>query len=102
MLRASCEVFGECNKCLAEKNVLSRDREIASLRFLLVIELDISYIIQKPVKKSRWHQELSAVEYGAPCLQFMEFHKQDKYAGENMKRESEDCLYLNVFSPYVS
>ncbi|EYC43359.1 hypothetical protein Y032_0496g2480 [Ancylostoma ceylanicum] len=55
---------------------------------------------QKPVKKSRWHQELSAVEYGPPCIQFMDFHRYDKYSAENMKRQSEDCLYLNVFSPY--
>ncbi|CAI4233294.1 unnamed protein product [Auanema sp. JU1783] len=55
---------------------------------------------RKPVKKARWHQELSAVDYGPPCLQFMEFHKNDKFAGKNMLRESEDCLYLNVFSPY--
>ncbi|KAK6743637.1 hypothetical protein RB195_010742 [Necator americanus] len=55
---------------------------------------------QKPVKKSRWHQELSAVEYGPPCIQFMDFHRYDKYSAENMERQSEDCLYLNVFSPY--
>ncbi|XGW15556.1 hypothetical protein V3C99_001206 [Haemonchus contortus] len=54
----------------------------------------------KPVKKSRWHQELSAVEYGPPCIQFMDFHRYDKFSAENMKRQSEDCLYLNVFSPY--
>ncbi|KIH45503.1 hypothetical protein ANCDUO_24456 [Ancylostoma duodenale] len=54
----------------------------------------------KPVKKTRWHQELSAVEYGPPCIQFMDFHRYDKYSAENMKRQSEDCLYLNVFSPY--
>lgn len=57
---------------------------------------------KKPVKKIRWHQELSAVEYGPPCLQFMDFHKNDKYAKNNMEKQSEDCLYLNVFSPYDS
>ncbi|PAV78564.1 hypothetical protein WR25_09582 [Diploscapter pachys] len=56
--------------------------------------------LKKPVKKARWHQELSAVEYGPPCIQFMDFHKNDRFAYANMKRESEDCLYLNVFSPY--
>ncbi|KAF8386765.1 hypothetical protein PRIPAC_75907 [Pristionchus pacificus] len=55
---------------------------------------------RKPTKKSRWHQELAAVEYGSPCLQFMDFHRNDRFASESMKRESEDCLYLNVFSPY--
>ncbi|RCN43921.1 hypothetical protein ANCCAN_10122 [Ancylostoma caninum] len=30
----------------------------------------------------------------------MDFHRYDKYSAENMKRQSEDCLYLNVFSPY--
>ncbi|CAB3399435.1 unnamed protein product [Caenorhabditis bovis] len=55
---------------------------------------------KKPVKKARWHQELSAVEYGPPCLQFMDFHKNDRFAKANMERQSEDCLYLNVFSPY--
>ncbi|PIO72429.1 hypothetical protein TELCIR_05643 [Teladorsagia circumcincta] len=54
----------------------------------------------KPVKKARWHQELSAVEYGPPCIQFMDFHRYDKFSAQNMKRQSEDCLYLNVFSPY--
>ncbi|VDL70649.1 unnamed protein product [Nippostrongylus brasiliensis] len=54
----------------------------------------------KPVKKARWHQELSAVEYGPPCIQFMDFHRYDKFSADNMRRQSEDCLYLNVFSPY--
>ncbi|MFH4980153.1 hypothetical protein AB6A40_006862 [Gnathostoma spinigerum] len=54
----------------------------------------------KPVKRSRWNQEYSAIDYGAPCLQFMEFHRYDKFSGQNMERESEDCLFLNVFSPY--
>uniref|UniRef100_A0A1I7TJ83 G_PROTEIN_RECEP_F1_2 domain-containing protein n=1 Tax=Caenorhabditis tropicalis TaxID=1561998 RepID=A0A1I7TJ83_9PELO len=56
--------------------------------------------LKPPVKKTRWHQELPAVEYGPPCLQFMDFHKNDKFAKANMERQSEDCLYLNVFSPY--
>ncbi|CEF69982.1 Carboxylesterase, type B domain-containing protein [Strongyloides ratti] len=55
---------------------------------------------KKPIKKSRWEREYSAIEYGPPCIQFMDFHKSDRYAGVNMKRESEDCLYLNIFSPY--
>ncbi|CAD6189269.1 unnamed protein product [Caenorhabditis auriculariae] len=55
---------------------------------------------KKPVKKGRWHHELSAVEYGPPCMQFMDFHRNDKFAKSNMKKETEDCLYLNVFSPY--
>lgn len=54
----------------------------------------------RPVKKTRWHQELSAVEYGPPCIQFMDFHRYDKFSSDNMRRQSEDCLYLNVFSPY--
>ncbi|KAK6009873.1 hypothetical protein OSTOST_25169, partial [Ostertagia ostertagi] len=29
------------------------------------------------------------------------FHRYDKFSAENMKRQSEDCLYLNVFSPYT-
>ncbi|PIO59022.1 hypothetical protein TELCIR_19527 [Teladorsagia circumcincta] len=58
------------------------------------------YCLAKPVKKARWHQELSAVEYGPPCIQFMDFHRYDKFSAQNMKRQSEDCLYLNVFSPY--
>ncbi|KAI1712156.1 carboxylesterase family domain-containing protein [Ditylenchus destructor] len=57
---------------------------------------------KKPVKKARWEREYSATEYGAPCVQFMEFHKHDRYAGINMKQESEDCLFLNIFSPYNS
>lgn len=50
----------------------------------------------------RWEREYTATEYGAPCVQFMDFHKNDRFAGENMKAESEDCLHLNIFSPYVS
>lgn len=46
--------------------------------------------------------QFQATEYGAPCVQFMEFHKHDRYAGINMKQESEDCLFLNIFSPYVT
>ncbi|KAI1724105.1 carboxylesterase family domain-containing protein [Ditylenchus destructor] len=57
---------------------------------------------KKPIKKARWEREYSATEYGAPCVQFMEFHKHDRYAGINMKQESEDCLFLNIFSPYNS
>ncbi|ETN74370.1 Carboxylesterase [Necator americanus] len=72
---------------------------IGSLRFQFIRKAQVTF--QKPVKKSRWHQELSAVEYGPPCIQFMDFHRYDKYSAENMKRQSEDCLYLNVFSPYV-
>uniref|UniRef100_A0A1I7XGJ2 COesterase domain-containing protein n=1 Tax=Heterorhabditis bacteriophora TaxID=37862 RepID=A0A1I7XGJ2_HETBA len=30
----------------------------------------------------------------------MDFHRHDRFAAQNMERESEDCLYLNVFSPY--
>ncbi|KJH40963.1 Carboxylesterase [Dictyocaulus viviparus] len=30
----------------------------------------------------------------------MDFHRYDKFSADNMKRQSEDCLYLNVFSPY--
>ncbi|VDO37099.1 unnamed protein product [Brugia timori] len=55
---------------------------------------------KRPVKRARWHQEHAALDYGAPCLQFMEFHKQDKFAGSNMQKESEDCLFLNVFTPF--
>lgn len=57
---------------------------------------------KRPVKRARWHQEYAALDYGAPCLQFMEFHKHDKFSGQNMENESEDCLFLNVFSPYDS
>lgn len=32
----------------------------------------------------------------------MDFHKNDRFAADNMRTESEDCLYLNIFSPYVS
>lgn len=56
---------------------------------------------QKPVKKSKWEREFSASEYGPPCLQFMDFHKNDIFAAENMLKENEDCLFLNIFSPYV-
>uniref|UniRef100_A0A914ZDY6 Carboxylesterase type B domain-containing protein n=1 Tax=Parascaris univalens TaxID=6257 RepID=A0A914ZDY6_PARUN len=55
---------------------------------------------RKPVKRSRWHQEYLAIDYGAPCLQFMDFHRYDKFSGQNMENENEDCLFLNVFSPY--
>ncbi|KAK6112189.1 Carboxylesterase family protein [Brugia pahangi] len=55
---------------------------------------------KRPVKRARWHQEHAALDYGAPCLQFMEFHKHDKFAGSNMQNESEDCLFLNVFTPF--
>ncbi len=41
-----------------------------------------------------------ALDYGAPCIQFMDFHRHDKFSGVNMARESEDCLFLNVFAPY--
>ncbi|VDK89069.1 unnamed protein product, partial [Onchocerca ochengi] len=54
----------------------------------------------RPVKRGRWHREYAALDYGAPCLQFLEFHKNDKFAGSNMQNESEDCLFLNVFTPY--
>lgn len=42
------------------------------------------------------------MDYGPPCIQFMDFHKNDRFSGPNMPNESEDCLYLNIFSPYDS
>ncbi|KHN74908.1 Acetylcholinesterase [Toxocara canis] len=30
----------------------------------------------------------------------MEYHRYDKFSGQNMENENEDCLFLNVFSPY--
>ncbi|KAF7639695.1 COesterase domain-containing protein [Meloidogyne graminicola] len=57
---------------------------------------------KKPIKKEKWEKEFSAIDYGPPCLQFMDFHKNDRYSGKNMKLESEDCLTLNIFSPYDS
>lgn len=81
---------------------MSSNRQLLRDESLWSIPLFIPFFIQKPTKKSRWHQELAAVEYGSPCLQFMDFHRNDRFASESMKRESEDCLYLNVFSPYVS
>jgi carboxylesterase type B len=32
----------------------------------------------------------------------MDFHKGDHFSGPNMPDESEDCLFLNIFSPYDS
>ncbi|VDP07195.1 unnamed protein product [Soboliphyme baturini] len=55
---------------------------------------------QKPAKKEPWLGDLLALDYGPPCFQFMDFHTKDRYSGENMKRQGEDCLYLNVFSPF--
>ncbi|CAD5228856.1 unnamed protein product [Bursaphelenchus okinawaensis] len=55
-----------------------------------------------PIRKQRWEKEYAAVDYGPPCVQFMDFHKNDRYSGPNMPNESEDCLYLNIFSPYDS
>uniref|UniRef100_A0A914BVG4 Carboxylesterase type B domain-containing protein n=1 Tax=Acrobeloides nanus TaxID=290746 RepID=A0A914BVG4_9BILA len=66
------------------------DPPLGSLRF------------RKSVKKSRWEREYAAIDYGPPCIQFMDFHKNDRFSGDNMQRESEDCLYLNIFSPYDS
>ncbi|KAI6210836.1 Hydrolase [Aphelenchoides besseyi] len=57
---------------------------------------------RKPVRKSRWEKEYLATEYGAPCIQFMDFHRNDRFSGPNMPDESEDCLFLNIFSPYNS
>uniref|UniRef100_A0A7E4V895 COesterase domain-containing protein n=1 Tax=Panagrellus redivivus TaxID=6233 RepID=A0A7E4V895_PANRE len=57
---------------------------------------------KKPVKKARWEREYTATEYGPPCLQFMDFHRYDNFSGHNMLKESENCLFLNIFSPYDS
>ncbi|CDW54715.1 carboxylesterase family protein [Trichuris trichiura] len=55
---------------------------------------------QKPIKKKPWEGDHIAFEYGPPCIQFMDFHEHDRFSGSNMKRQKEDCLYLNIFSPY--
>uniref|UniRef100_A0A915LGN7 Carboxylesterase type B domain-containing protein n=1 Tax=Meloidogyne javanica TaxID=6303 RepID=A0A915LGN7_MELJA len=57
---------------------------------------------RKPLKKEKWEREFAAIDYGPPCLQFMDFHRNDRYSGKNMQLESEDCLTLNIFSPYDS
>ncbi|KAL3122269.1 hypothetical protein niasHT_000100 [Heterodera trifolii] len=57
---------------------------------------------KKPVRKQRWEREFSATEYGPPCTQFMDFHKNDRFSAQNMRAESEDCLSLNIFAPYNS
>ncbi|KRX80648.1 Acetylcholinesterase [Trichinella nativa] len=60
------------------------------------------YRFQKPLKKQPWEGDHTAYEYGPPCIQFMDFHEHDRFSGQNMKRQREDCLYLNIFSPYDS
>uniref|UniRef100_A0A183CDK6 COesterase domain-containing protein n=1 Tax=Globodera pallida TaxID=36090 RepID=A0A183CDK6_GLOPA len=55
---------------------------------------------KKPMRKQRWEREFSATEYGPPCVQFMDFHKNDRFSAQNMRAESEDCLSLNIFAPY--
>ncbi|CAK5091217.1 unnamed protein product [Meloidogyne enterolobii] len=57
---------------------------------------------KKPLKKEKWEREFAAIDYGPPCLQFMDFHRNDRYSGKNMQLESEDCLTLNIFAPYDS
>ncbi|KAI3420780.1 hypothetical protein GPALN_014401 [Globodera pallida] len=54
------------------------------------------------MRKQRWEREFSATEYGPPCVQFMDFHKNDRFSAQNMRAESEDCLSLNIFAPYNS
>uniref|UniRef100_A0A0N5AKE3 COesterase domain-containing protein n=1 Tax=Syphacia muris TaxID=451379 RepID=A0A0N5AKE3_9BILA len=54
----------------------------------------------KSVKKSRWHYEHFANDYGAACLQFSDYYLNDRYSKSSMGNQSEDCLFLNVFSPY--
>jgi len=55
---------------------------------------------QKPQPKQPW-SSMSAIEYGPACMQFMDFHMHDKFSSKSMKNENEDCLYLNVFAPFV-
>ncbi|VDD91487.1 unnamed protein product, partial [Enterobius vermicularis] len=54
----------------------------------------------KSVKKSRWHYEHFANDYGAACLQFSDYYINDRYSKASMENQSENCLFLNVFSPY--
>ncbi|TKR80858.1 hypothetical protein L596_014850 [Steinernema carpocapsae] len=79
------------------------DRQLQIFRGIPYAEAPVGNLrFQRPVKKSRWENEYSAVEYGPPCIQFMDFHSNDRFSSENIKRQSEDCLYLNIFSPYDS
>jgi hypothetical protein len=41
---------------------------------------------QQPVKKERWEREYEADDYGPPCVQFMDFHRFDRYSARNMLR----------------
>jgi hypothetical protein len=59
-------------------------------------------LMQKPEKAVQWGSRTrDAFNYGPACMQFMDYHQNDRFSAEQMKRQSEDCLYLNVFAPYV-
>uniref|UniRef100_A0A915E1N4 Carboxylesterase type B domain-containing protein n=1 Tax=Ditylenchus dipsaci TaxID=166011 RepID=A0A915E1N4_9BILA len=79
------------------------DQQVQIFRGIPYAEAPVGQLrFKKPIKKARWDREFSATEYGSPCIQFMDFHKHDKMSGENMLKESEDCLFLNIFAPYNS
>ncbi|KAI6244222.1 Hydrolase [Aphelenchoides fujianensis] len=82
---------------------LDNDRSVQIYRGIPYAEPPVGDMrFRKPVRKTRWEKEYSATEYGAPCIQFMDFHRNDRFSGPNMPQESEDCLFLNIFSPYAS
>ncbi|KAI6182002.1 Hydrolase [Aphelenchoides fujianensis] len=82
---------------------LDNDRSVQIYRGIPYAEPPLGDMrFRKPVRKTRWEKEYSATEYGAPCIQFMDFHRNDRFSGPNMPQESEDCLFLNIFSPYAS
>uniref|UniRef100_A0A915HRE1 Carboxylic ester hydrolase n=1 Tax=Romanomermis culicivorax TaxID=13658 RepID=A0A915HRE1_ROMCU len=57
---------------------------------------------KKPLPKQPWSTSRSATKFEPACLQFMDFHHDDKFSRKSMARESEDCLYLNVFAPHTN
>jgi hypothetical protein len=64
-------------------------------QYYVICTLPVVYLLQSPEPPASWSGVRQATQYAPICIQRSVFAKQVDITG------SEDCLYLNVFTPRV-
>ena len=57
-------------------------------------KLECIYLIQEPEKPAKWDGVKDATSHGSVCPQVSSF------TGTTEAFQNEDCLYLNIYSPF--